>query len=104
MDDGLAVEAAETGFQHLEGGGRLGVTLRRGRIRAQPGHLADQVGPGERPQGAGDLGADGHGLERRHRSERVYRDRHVAERNRRHGTRVGYSPAMSARARSPGRR
>ncbi len=43
MDDELAVEAAEAGLQQLEGGGCLGVALRRGRIRAQPGHLADQV-------------------------------------------------------------
>ena len=34
-------------------------------------------------QGAGDLGADGHGLERRHRAEGVDGQRHVAEGHRR---------------------
>ena len=72
--------------------GQLPLRLRQRRLigaRIDLGEevaLLDDLALGEPDflQVAGDLGADGHGLERRHRAEGVDGQRHVAERYRRH--------------------
>ena len=72
--------------------GQLPLRLRQRRLigaRIDLGEevaLLDDLALGEPDflQVAGDLGADGHGLERRHRAEGVDGQRHVAERHRRH--------------------
>ena len=65
----------------------VGARIDLGEEVAGVDHLA--LGEPDLLQVAGDLGLDGHGLERRHRSQGVDGQRHVAERHRRdaHGLR-----------------
>ena len=83
--------------------GQLPLGLRQRRLVGARIDLGEEVagldrlalGEPDLLQIAGDLGLDGHGLERRHRSQGVDGQRHVAERHRAHAHRLRRLPGTA---------